>query len=93
MQSGTVISRNTVAATAFISNLNPQVAVTVKNKTIEQPLSATIIATPNTTNITENLDKIESHPLFATELTYTPIAAQSTMINANKRMLNANNEV
>lgn len=92
VQSCKAIPRNTVAAMAFISNLNPQAAVTVKNKTTEQPLSATIIATPNTTNITENSYKIESHPLFATELTHTPIAAQSTMINANKRMLNANNE-
>ena len=93
VQSATAISPNTDSAKVFISHSNPQVAVTVKNKIVEQPPSATIIATPSAPNISQNSDNHESHPIFVTELTHTPIAAQSTTINVNKRKLDANNKV
>ena len=88
---GSTISQKTEAAKTFINNSKTPTIVDITNQTSEQKIEAPLVASPSIASAIEKPANSESSPLFATELTYKPIPAQTPSTKADKATLESNN--
>lgn len=84
-QNGSAIFHNAEVAKAYIANLKPQAKDSIANPATVQKVEAPVITVPAVEKpAIEKPAEIESPPLFAVELKYKPIAAQSPPIAMDK---------
>lgn len=80
---GSVLFHSAELIKADIANLKPQSEVSIANTATAQNIEAPVITIP----IVENPATMDSHPLFALELKYTPIAAQSPSVKKGSNVM------